>query len=307
MMSVSVIILTRNEELHLARAIASIKMFATEIFVIDSFSTDETVAIAQRNGAIVTQRAFINHSDQFQWGLDNLPITSQWTMRLDADEVIDPDLAQEIVEKLPALTLRRDVVAVDLKRRHVFMGRWVRHGGRYPLILTRLWRTGAARIEDRWMDEHIVVDRGRRVLLDNYFSDINLNDLTHFINKHNKYASCEAIDILSKKYSLLDSSEFVENYSLSKQANIKRWIKDRIYNKLPFGLAPFLYFFYRYVFQQGFRDGKEGAIYHVLQGFWYRFLVQSKVLEFDRVIGSLHRRDERINALAALTGMKLRA
>lgn len=79
-------------------------------------------------------------------------------LRLDADEIIEPDLAREIGEKLPRLPA--EVVGVNLKRKHIFMDRWVRHGGRYPLVMLRLWRHGKGRVEDRWMDEHVVVWAG---------------------------------------------------------------------------------------------------------------------------------------------------
>lgn len=303
--TVAVVILTHNEEHHLARALASISGFATQVFIIDSFSTDGTVAIAKAHGAQVVQRKFVNHADQFQWALDNMPITSVWTMRLDADEIIDPPLAAEIVERLPALTADPTVGGIDLKRRHVFMGRWVRHGGRYPLILTRFWRSGAGRIEDRWMDEHILIDSGRKVLLENYFSDVNLGDLTFFTAKHNGYATREAIDALNDKYRLFAANHTVSKDNAPWQATFKRMVKERLYNRLPFWAGPMGYFLYRYIVQLGFLDGPTGLIYHFLQGFWYRFLVGAKVYEYDRVLAPLGSAAERLAMLEKLTGKTL--
>ncbi len=129
------------------------------------------------------QNPFINQARQFRWALDNAPLTGDWIMRLDADEIIEPDLAAEIVDRMPGLG--PDVAGISLKRKHIFLGRWIRHGGRYPLILTRIWRRGQGRVEDRWMDEHVVVWGGRTVLFDKPFSDHNLNDLGFFTDKHN--------------------------------------------------------------------------------------------------------------------------
>src|SRR6185369_17361847 len=134
------------------------------------------------------------------WALDHAPITADWVMRLDADEVIEPELAGEIAERLSGLS--PSIAGVNLKRKHIFMGRWIRHGGRYPLVLLRIWRRGFGRIEDRWMDEHMIVSGGRTVTLDGGFADHNLNDLTFFTDKHNKYATREAIDVLNRRLHL---------------------------------------------------------------------------------------------------------
>src|SRR5579871_3320490 len=101
--TLAVLILTYNEEQHIARVIEAVAGIATEIFVIDSFSTDRTVELAKAHGATVLQNKFINYAKQFQWGLDNAPITASWIMRLDADEVIEADLAARIRNELPRL------------------------------------------------------------------------------------------------------------------------------------------------------------------------------------------------------------
>ena len=302
MASLAVLILTYNEELHIARALKSVAPFASQVFVIDCFSTDKTVEIARSLGATVLSNTWINYSKQFQWGLDNLPIAADWIMRLDADEVIEPELAVEIAEKLPSLAA--DVAGVNLKRKHIFLGRWIRHGGRYPLILTRIWRRGQGRVEDRWMDEHIVV-RGRTVLFNAPFSDHNLNDLGFFTGKHNGYATREAADVLGRRYGLFPEDLGLWREASSQQATTKRRIKERIYNRLPFPVAALGFFLFRYVGQLGFLDGREGLIYHVLQGYWYRFLVGAKVLEFDRSIRLLVTTEEKRAELARLTGLPL--
>jgi glycosyltransferase involved in cell wall biosynthesis len=303
MVSLTVFILTFNEERHIARALESVAPFASQVFVIDCFSTDRTVEIARSLGATVLSNAWINYSKQFHWGLDNALITADWIMRLDADEVIEPELAAEISKKLPSL--HADVAGINLKRKHIFLGRWIRHGGRYPLILTRIWRRGQGCIEDRWMDEHVIVKDGRTVLFDAPFSDHNLNDLSFFTGKHNGYATREAIDVLSRRYGLFSEGFALSGNASSRQASVKRFIKEHIYNRLPFPVAALAYFLFRYIGQLGFLDGREGLIYHVLQGYWYRFLVGAKVMEFDRSIRSFATAEEKRAALARLTGLPL--
>ncbi|WP_319518081.1 glycosyltransferase family 2 protein [uncultured Martelella sp.] len=300
--SLAVLFLTYNEEMHIGRAIDSVASFASEVFVIDSFSNDKTVAIAKEKGAVVLSNPWTNYSVQFQWGLDHAPITADWIMRMDADEVFDPELVDEINMKLPELG--PETVAVNLKRRHIFLDRFIRHGGRYPLILTRIWRRGHGRIENRWMDEHIIVWGGQTVTFDNAFSDHNLNDLTFFTDKHNKYATREAVDILNQRYELFAREELSRDDG-SRQAGIKRFIKEDIYNRMPFWCGPLGYFLYRYFIQLGFLDGKEGLIYHFLQGFWYRFLVGAKALEFDRALGEIPDKQGKLKKLEEMTGLKL--
>lgn len=302
-LSLAVVILTYNEEKHIARAIQSVQSFASQIFVIDSGSKDKTVEIAQENGAEVIQHPFINYAKQFQWALDNAPITADWTMRLDADEIIEEDLQKEIQEKLHDLPT--NVVGINLKRKHIFMNRWVKHGGRYPLVLLRIWRTGHGRIEDRWMDEHMVISGGETVTFKGGFADHNLNDLTFFTDKHNKYATREAIDVINQKLNLFARDESLNTESASFQASIKRIAKEKIYNKIPFTIAALAYFIYRYIFQLGFLDGRSGLIYHFLQGYWYRFLVGAKIMELEKAIEGMTDKKEILKEISRLTGHKL--
>lgn len=302
-MSLAVVILTYNESRHIARALEAVKGIADQVFVIDSGSADDTVRIAEPQGAVVLFHPFVNQAKQFQWALDNAPITAEWVMRLDADEIVEPDLAEEIARELPRLAA--DVVGVNLDRKHIFMGRWIRHGGRYPLRLLRIWRRGHGRIEDRWMDEHMVVWGGRTVTFKGGFADCNLNDLTFFTDKHNKYATREAIDVLNQRLGLFPRDEALNKESASWQASFKRWAKERLYNRLPFTVSSTLYFLWRYFFQLGFLDGREGLVYHFLQGWWYRFLVGAKLMELERGIAHLTDKEAIRNELARLTGHDL--
>lgn len=303
MTSVAVLILTHNEAMHIRRSIESVSSFATQVFLVDSGSTDDTIQIAEAAGATVLKHPWTNYAQQFQWGLDNAPITADWVMRLDADEIIEPDLAAVISERLPGLAA--GVSGVNLKRKHIFMGRWIKHGGRYPLTLLRIWRQGKARIEQRWMDEHMLLTEGDTVTFEGGFSDVNINDLTFFTDKHNKYATREAVDVLNQKYDLFPRDEALDIKATSAAAAGKRWLKEGLYNKLPFWVGPLGYFLYRYIIQMGFLDGREGLIYHGLQGGWYRFLVAAKIVELEREIAPLASRTARLETLERLTGYRL--
>jgi glycosyltransferase involved in cell wall biosynthesis len=301
MTSVAVVILTHNEALHIGRAIASVRPFATQIFVVDSGSTDETVALARAADAWVLSNPWTNYAVQFQWAMDNAPITADWVLRLDADEVVEADLAQTIANELGELP--NEVSGITFDRKHIFMGRWIRHGGRYPLRLLRLFRRGKAHVEQRWMDEHIVVENGRIMHFAGGFADHNLNDLTFFTAKHNGYATREAMDVLNRRHGLAQSDTSFDAKAVSRNVAVTRWLKLHVFNALPFAVSTPAYFLYRYIFQLGFLDGREGLIYHFLQGFWYRFLVGAKVAELERGLTQCATPEAKRSRLRELTGL----
>ena len=302
MLDIAVVILTYNEERHIERCIQSIKKYSDNIYIIDSYSTDNTIQICKSLNVNILQNKFINQSKQFTWALDNIDFKTEWILRIDADEYLEENLIIEIKNKLP--NINKDIVGINLKRKHMFMDKWIKFGGRYPLILLRLWRNGHGYIEDRWMDEHIMVEGGKTITLKNSFCDHNLNNLSFFINKHDWYAGREVVDILSDKLKIKDEKKKLSTKNTSFNVSLKRFFKESFYNKLPIGLGPLLYFLYRYIFLLGFLDGKAGLIYHFLQGFWYRFLVESKLVEYKKVIKGLDNNDEIIKKLSELPSIK---
>jgi len=302
--SIAVVILTFNESVHLPRALDHVRNFAREIFVIDSSSTDNTVELARAGGAQVLVHPFQNYARQFQWALENAPITADWVMRLDADEIIEADLAEEIKTKLPSLP--SDITGINLNRKTIFQGRFLRHGGRYPLTLLRIWRRGKARIEDRWMDEHMYLSEGRTVTFTGGFADHNLYDLTYFTAKHNGYASREALDVLNQRLHLFEPQVALTAEATANQAKIKRFLKESVYNRLPFEISALFYFLFRYVIQLGFLDGREGLTYHILQGFWYRFLVGAKLRELELAAKQAATDEERLAVIAQLSRQRFK-
>jgi len=303
MLSLTVVILTYDEEIHIARAIGSVSGFARKIYVVDSFSNDKTVDIARSLGAEVVQHAFVNQAKQLQWALDTLPIETDWILRLDADEIVCPDLAVALQEQLPRLGL--DVAGVYLKLMQIFMGRGMRYGGRYPLRLLRLWRRGQGQVENRWMDEHMVVSGGRTVTISGGFIDHNLKGLAFFTEKHNRYSTREAVQVMIQRLSLYPRDDRIKENNRLHQVSVKRLIKENIYYKLPIHMAPFFLFIYRYFILCGFMDGSEGLSYHFLQGFWYRYLVGVKCLELQRAVAHLRDRDAIRAEISRLTQLEI--
>ena len=272
-MTLTVIILTKNEALHIARAIRSVQRVADRILVVDSGSTDDTVAIAHAHRAEVLVHPFVTQAKQFNWALDQLPEDTDWIFRLDADEIVSPELARSLEQTLPGLPAT--VAGASVARRMAFLRRPIRWGGVFPVRITRVLRYGRGRSEDRWMDEHILLD-GKEAHLDGELLDDNLNPLGWWIEKHNAYASREVVEILDAEFRFLDRDR---HDAPEGQAGVKRWIKEKIYAQMPGGLRAFGYFFYRYVLRLGFLDGTAGTCFHLLQGFWYRYLVDMKLYE----------------------------
>lgn len=290
-MNVTAVILTFNEEQHLARCIASAQAVATDVVVVDCYSTDATLDIARAQGARVLQHAWVNHAAQFNWALTQLGADTEWVLRIDADEVLTPALIEEIRTRLPGIGPEID--GVYWGRRMTFQGRLIRHGGVFPVRVLRLFRHGRGQCENRWMDEHIKV-AGPTADFAGEMIDDNLNSLTWWTDKHNRYASREAVDLLNLEYRFMPH-DTVASLRGGKQAGVKRWLKERVYARLPGGFRAFAYFFYRYVLRLGFLDGQAGTAFHFLQGFWYRYLVDAKVVEVKRYM-----REHRVGVVEAI-------
>ena len=277
-MTLTVVILTYNEELHINRALDFVSEIADRILVIDSGSTDKTIAIAKAAGADVLEHQFVTQSQQFNWALQQLPADTEWVLRLDADEVVTEQLAREISAKLSGL--RSEITGVYIPRRMTFLGRTIKWGGIFPVKVLRLFRNGKGRCEDRWMDEHIIVD-GETSEFSHEMIDDNLNSLTWWTEKHNSYSSREVVDLLNMEYGFAQQQTVADLRNVQ-QVGVKRWLKENIYARLPGGFRAFAYFVYRYILRLGFLDGKEGTAFHVLQGFWYRYLVDMKLHEVKK-------------------------
>ncbi len=274
MADLTAIILTKNEELNIRDCICSIRDLAKRIIVIDSFSTDRTVEIAESLGAEVYLHEFVNYSKQFLYGLNETGIQTAWVLRIDADERLTKASRAE-VERLCEENKNTDINGIVLRFEVTFLGRKLRHGGIYPFRKLLVFKYGKGTIEDRNMDEHIVLFEGRSIEAKEDSEHHDFKDLNHFINKHNWYAGREVKDYIRNTETAQESGK-----ELNRKAGIKRFIKFHIYYKLPMGMRAHLYYIYRYYIRLGFLDGKEGKIYAFMQAYWYRYLVDAKIYEY---------------------------
>lgn len=299
-MTLTVVILTKNEERHIARALASVSGIADRCVVVDSISDDRTVELGKARGAKILVHPFSTQAQQFNWALEQLPDDTEWVLRLDADEIVTDALTQQIKDTLT--TLGPDTKGIYVSRRVHFLGRPIRWGGLFPIRVLRIFRHGAGRCEDRWMDEHILVD-GATTDLSGEIIDDNLNSLSWWTEKHNAYASREVVDLLNLEYGFM-AHETIADIRSGQQVGVKRWLKEKVYARLPGGTRAFIYFAYRYLFRVGFLDGKEGTAFHILQGFWYRYLVDMKLHEVKTFMR--HNDADVVEAIRSVLGIDVR-
>lgn len=274
--NITFIILTFNEEIHIERCLKSLLPYSNDIWVVDSYSTDRTLEIAEKFGVKTVKHPFENQAQQFNWAIDNLEINGAWIWRVDADEYISADLGEKVTKAIAECN--DDVNGIYVNKAIVFQGCKLKHGGWYPAPQIKVIRKGFGRSENKMMDEHLIITEGKTIYVDEDQTDENLNSLTWWTQKHNGYATREAENMLRMKYGLDDDAESVSPRLFGNDTERKRWLKKK-YAQMPLFVRPFLYFFARYFFKLGFLDGKSGLIWYVLQGFWYRFLVDAKINE----------------------------
>ena len=264
--SLSVMILTHNEERNLPDCLSSLKGLDCEIFVVDSGSTDRTAEIARAAGAHVTTHEFENYARQRNWAQEHLPIRSDWVLHLDADERLTPELVGELRQVLE--TPPPGVDGFLLRKRTVFMGRWIRHGGHYPSYHLRLFRFGKGVCEDRLYDQHFVV-QGKTTVLRHDYIDVVAADVATWTGRHVRWAQLEAQELLKGEAAGVRVVPDLWGTAVER----RRWLRERVFWRLPLFGRAFAYGGYRYFVRLGFLDGVEGLIFHFLQGCWYRFLV----------------------------------
>lgn len=270
MVDLTAIILTKDEEKNIGKCIRSIKNFAKRIVVVDSGSTDKTVAIAKKLGADVYVHPFENYARQFNWGIDNTNITTKWTLRLDADERFTPALCAELTKKMTAHE-NDSVNGFVLEAWLVFMGKRLVHGGSRKKKLM-VFKTGIGRVEDRKMDEHTILSEGTSLEIKEKFIHYDFKDLTTYVKKLNWYATREMQDYFEDRFP--DNSFDSSNKEISSTRN-----KKTKYYKAPIFLRCWLYFFYAYFVKGNWRNGKEGFVYSFLYHLYYRILVDAKIYE----------------------------
>ena len=270
MADITAIILTRNEEDYIEDCIRSIRHIVKRIVVVDSFSEDRTVEIASSMGAEVHQHEFVNHAKQYMYAVELAQVQTTWILRIDADERLTEESADEL-EQLCSENEHTDVNGIVLRFYNLFLGKPMRHGGMSPWRKLSVYKTGKGSIEDRNMDEHIILDSGITVQAKKDSVHLAFRGLTFFTNKCNWYSTREAMDYFECRD--------VRN------ASLKTRLKMNVYYKLPLGFRSWAYYVYRYYFRLGFLDGKEGKIFAFLHAYWYRFLVDAKIYEHEKLGG----------------------
>ena len=277
MADITAIVLTKNEEANIVACLQSLAGFCSRVVVIDSGSTDGTVALARQHGAEVLSHAFTYYAAQFNWGIDNAGIQTRWTLRLDADERFTPAVCRRC-EELMAAHAEDEVNGIVIESDFYFLGRLIKHGGSKKRKIMA-FKTGIGRIEDRQRDAHTVLASGTSVAIQERFIHRDFKDLYSHIQRYNNYATRELADYLAFR------AGQNEDVNTDKQLQKQRKKKFGFYYKAPMFLRSWLWFVYQYYFRLGFLDGREGYLYCFFENYWYRFLVDARIYEHDKARG----------------------
>lgn len=269
-MSISVLILTLNEEHNLRRCLESVA-WSDDIMVFDSFSSDRTLEIAREFGARIVQRRFDNERDHRAASL-GAGFKHQWVYNPDADEITTPELRDEMLAI--AADPHRTEKAFRVRFKNIFMGRWIKHGSLYPTWIVRLFRPEALRFE-RSINLRYVVD-GRVGRLRNHMLHYSFNKgLDAWFEKHNRYSRMEAVETMVSR----DAESAPIGSLFSRDPVARRRALKELSFRMPF--RPTLRFLYMYVLRGGFLDGLPGLIYCRLLMF-YEYMIVLKVKEAQR-------------------------
>lgn len=289
MIPLTVLFTTRNEEANLERSLASVHGFADQIFVLDSESEDGTVAIAHRYAAEVHNLPY-EHGRIipwiFQWGLDHLPIRNEWVLILEADQALTPELRQEIAALLARGDVRED--GFYIRRRQIFRGRPLRFGGYGSKYLLKLFRRSRAELDPVEQDTRVYV-RGPVGRLRSPLEEWNRKEdaILFYLQKHLRYAEAFAREELERRRHGIAWKTTPRLLGTPDQRVL--WLKS-LYYRLPLYVRPFLYFLYRYFFLLGILDGRTGFVFHFLQAFWFRLIVDVRLEEMMAELKAEERR-----------------
>lgn len=274
MIDATAVILTKNERSNIGDCLASLQGFAKRCVVVDSGSTDDTEKIARSFGADFYFHEFEYYARQFNWGIDNCGIDTDWIIRIDADERFTDELKKEIEDILNGLT-DQTVTGIALEADYYFLGRHIKHGMRKKRRVM-IFKRGIGRVEDRKRDAGTVLGEGKAISAKHRFVHYDFKDLDSYIRKYNWYATREAIDYIEY---LNGANAYVNT---DKKVEKQRKKKFGFYYKFPKFLRAHLWYIYNYYFKLGFLDGKEGKIFFYLECYWYRYLVDAKIYEYQK-------------------------
>jgi glycosyltransferase involved in cell wall biosynthesis len=267
---ISVLILTKNEQKDLPGCLESVA-WSDDVIVYDSFSTDDTVPLAERFGARVVQRPFDNWAAHQNWGLRNLQFKNPWVFYIDADERMTPSLATSIRE---AVQNAGEHVAFRVQRRDFFMDTWLRHVQAAPFYM-RLFVPGKMRYE-RLVNPVSIAD-GKVGSVAGYLDHFPFSKgISHWLERHNSYSTLESRQIMENRRGHAVFS--LRKALIAKDFHERRFHQKELFYRLP--LRPVVKFLILYVGKRGFLDGRAGLTYALLQAI-YEYMIVLKVRELN--------------------------
>jgi hypothetical protein len=263
--------------MHLPRLLASIAGLNAETFILDSGSTDDTIAIGEKSGTTITQHPFENHPKQWDFALKNFAVKTPWVICLDADQTVTPELYKQLDSFRDEDY--KDVNGIYFNRKNFFKGKWIKYGGYYPFYLLKMIRFGVGFSDtNENMDHRLVVPGNTLIWKQGHLLEENLkeNKISFWIEKHNKYSDLLAHEELERMLSL--RQQIIKPHFLGSPDERTAWLKQRWW-KMPRYTRPMLYFIYRIIFKLGILDGRTGLIFHFMQAYWFRLVVDIKIDE----------------------------
>jgi exosortase/archaeosortase family protein len=273
----SFVILTYNEEMHLPRLLQSIIGFSAPVFILDSGSTDNTVPIGESFGATILQHPFENHPQQWDHALRNFNIQTPWVICLDADQIVTQELSKHLNNFRSEDYA--DINGIYFNRKNFFKGNWIKHGGYSPLYLLKMIRYGVGYSDlNENMDHRFIVPGKTMIWKDGYILEENLkeNKISFWIDKHNRYSDLVAREEVERMQQLRSQTIKPDFWGSPDERTARL---KQLWWKLPRYVRPMIYFIYRMIFQLGVLDGRTGVIFHFLQAFWFRLIVDIKIDE----------------------------
>jgi len=273
---VTLLVTTRNEELNIEKCLRSARGVVDQIIVLDSESSDATVAISQAYAEVVTLA--YDHTRIipwiYQWGLDHLAIRNDWVLILEADQELTPELNAELHHLFAQQPAKNGYY---IRRRQVFRGKALRFGGYGSKLMLKLFRRSSGELDPTETDTRVYV-KGETGRLKSSIIEHNLkeDDILFYLQKHLRYADVFAREEFQRRQEGLHWKLQPRLFGTPDERVI--WMK-RVYFRLPLYLRPFLYFFYRYIVLLGILDGKVGGAFHFLQAFWFRLVWDMRLEE----------------------------
>jgi glycosyltransferase involved in cell wall biosynthesis len=271
---ISAVVMTFNEEVNLVPCLESLFTWVDEIFVVDSFSTDQTESIARRYSKHFIQHRYESHPAQWIWALENLPFRNEWIFAIDADFRVSEELKQKIGKQLEGVG--SDVAGIYVRHRQNFQGRFIRFGSIYPRYWLRLFRKKAVFVDSSdLVDLHFYV-RGKTMKFESDLIEDNVKerDLSFWLEKQIRFAQRAAVEEMRRREALDLAPIQPRLFGSPDQRTL--WLKSKWYF-FPLFWRSALYFIYRYFLRLGFLDGKEGFLYHFTQAFVYRVCVDANI------------------------------